>query len=76
MIRLSREARKLYEAITHELDEAGAAYELVPGGRHHKLRISHNGRRWAMPICHSPSDWRASRNDVAMVKRALRTTSH
>ena len=60
----------------NELQAAGLKPTEVKqtGGGHHKVYFDLNGKRRFIVCAHSPSDWRAERNNRSVVRRIVNQT--
>jgi hypothetical protein len=65
----NRESR---EAIAQLADLFGAACEFQPAGKHCRVILTWRERRASMFIGRTPSDWRATRNNISTARRLLR----
>jgi hypothetical protein len=65
----NRESR---EAIAELADLFGASVIFQPSGKHCKVILQWRQRRASMFIGSTPSDWRATRNNISVARRLLR----
>ena len=64
--------REMERAVTSVCVEAGAAFEIHPGGKHYKLKIIRGERTELVTFSSSPSDNYAAAQAQRDVRRALR----
>jgi len=65
----NRESR---EAIAELADLFGASVTFQPSGHHCKVVLQWRQRRAILFIGSTPSDWRATRNNISVARRLLR----
>lgn len=60
------------DAIVAVLDAEHIPWRVVPGGKHHKIVFTVNGKKLWHTVSCTPSDRRAPLNAAAMVRRQIR----
>lgn len=62
---------KRYEEVRKELGRLGAQYEIEVTSKHTKLYLEHDGQKRMVVMSLSPSDGRATKNQIRDIRKAL-----